>query len=128
METIDKNAEHGHGNENNGCIGHPITNMLMGSTSESAAALAFVNGGCQPGDEEHSYAAEGLAGELQREVLDEMDAMFEELHGQVQTALDQVRATDERTAHLVIVAERLARGVADAHEKLDRILNHFKVA
>lgn len=133
METIDKNAEHEQSQEHNGCIGNPITNMLITSAQAfqlgAAESPCFVNSGQQPGDADHGYMAEELAGgEPPQAALDEVEALFEELQGKIEQAMGQVRATDERTAHLVLVSERLSRGMSDAHEKLDRLINHFKVA
>ncbi|WP_314434639.1 hypothetical protein [Massilia timonae] len=124
METMEQKHECDTDAEHNGCVGHPITNMLMG-----AEPVALANDGAQPGDADHAYTAQapGLD-ELPPQVLAEVEAAFDELHGKAALALGQVAATDERTAHLVIDVERLSRGLDDAHGKLDRILNHFKVA
>lgn len=128
MENLEQKHECATDTEHNGCVGHPITNMLM-----TGAPVALSNDGTQPGDADHAYAAQAPGGdelpdELPPEMLAEMEAAFDELQGKAALALGQVSATDERTAHLVIDVERLSRGLDDAHGKLDRILNHFKVA
>lgn len=123
----------------NGCIGHPVTNLLMSASAADmahtfaaavAGPVAFVNDGQQPGDAGHGYVAEpdALGDEIPAEVLASIEAAFDDMTAKIETAVRQVRDTDERTAHLVITCERLARGQVEILEKIDRILNHFKVA
>lgn len=125
MENIEQKHDCATDAEHNGCVGHPITNLLM-----TGAPVALSNDGAQPGDAGHEYVAQEQDDDdaLCPEALAEMERVFGEVQAGVERAISQIAATDERTAHLVIDVERLSRGLDDAHGKLDRILNHFKVA
>lgn len=106
MDTNEKQQEHVH----NGCVGHPVTNLLMNSAQAFRAGAEH---------EPFPFVAEPdeLAEEIPPEVLASIEAAFDDLAGKVESAVRQVGATDERTAHLVILCESIARE-QDAQGKL----------
>lgn len=122
--------------EHNGCVGNPITNMLMSGAVAAAAARKSLSELIVYGDmitqeivdDVKTVCESGGAETLPAEVMTALESEVEYLAGQANTVIRQVNDTDERTAHLVITCERLARGQVDLHAKIDRILNHFKVA
>ena len=117
MENLEQ--KHECGADDNGCIGHPITNMLMSgepvALAENFLAMASFNGSDLPS---------GEADDIPPEFVAAMESMFEDMAGQVERAVDQIAATNTRTAHLVLDVEGLKTSLAEAHGKLDQLLRH----
>lgn len=123
MENIEQ--KHECGAEDNGCVGHPITNMLMSSETVVLGAgapttfltMASFNGSDLPS---------GDAEDMPPEFAAAMESMLEDMAGQVERAVDQIAATNTRTAHLVLDVEGLKSSLAEAHGKLDSIFNNLQ--
>ena len=123
MENLEQ--KHECGADDNGCIGHPITNMLMSGEPATAVGVA---GACEGVGDMPCLGCDACppdgADDMPPEFMTAVESMFEDMAGQVERAVDQIAATNTRTAHLVLEVEGLKTSMAEAHGKLDMLLRH----